>query len=156
MKPTDILDRTDKGQEEIHHRRHKLASRQRMLLLLVDGIHTAEELSQQASKIGLPATALTELVSQGYVALAAPKSGAAPGDQAPSTFERYRKARQFMNDSIVNAMGLRSFFFTLKIEKTANLADLHGLFGDYIAAMKKALGESEAEVLIVRMRELLR
>jgi len=76
-------------------------------------------------------------------------------DEKLDTWERYRKARQFMNETIVDATGLKSFFFTLKMERTSNLADLRELFNDYATAMTKALGQESADLFIARMKKLL-
>lgn len=161
MNPTDVLDKAEKGLEEIKSRKYKLHSKTRMLLLLIDGHHTYAELNDQAGKIGLPAGTLDDLIAQSFVRLhAAPAAAPAPAEgAAPASgghYEQYRAARGFMNETIVNALGLKSFLFTLKIEKTGNLDDLRKLFEDYSKAMNKALGEQTAGVFIIRMKSLLR
>lgn len=172
MNPTDMLDKTEKAQEEIKSRKYKLNAKTRMLLLLVDGNHTYAELGDQAVKIGLTAGSLDELISQGFVGAraapataAAPAAAASPAAAAPAAqaqaasgghYEQYRAARGFMNETIVDSLGLKSFFFTLKIEKTANLDGLRSLFDDYAKAMTKALGEQAAGVFIIRMKSMLK
>lgn len=84
------------------------------------------------------------------------ETGAGATNEPPEEdWRRYGEARRFMNETIVSALGLKSFLFVLKIEKTSTRADLRELFGDYSSAMMKALGESAAEVFISRMRTLL-
>ena len=60
-----------------------------------------------------------------------------------------------MNVSVVNALGLKSFFFTLKLERAGNVADLRELVEAYKAAIAKASGQAEAEVLTERLLEML-
>ena len=64
-------------------------------------------------------------------------------------------AKEFMNVSVVNALGLKSFFFTLKLERAGNVADLRELVEAYKAAIAKASGQAEAEVLTERLLEML-
>jgi hypothetical protein len=174
MNPTDFLDKTEKGQEEIKSRKYKLHAKTRMLLLLVDGQHSAADLADQAIKIGLSAATLDELYSQGFIGAKAAQAAAPAAADAPSApgrapaatagaqasggghYEQYRAARGFMNETIVDALGLKSFFFTLKIEKTSNLDDLRALMDDYAKAMTKSMGEQAAGVFILRMRSLLK
>ena len=168
MNPNDLLDKTPKGQEEIRRRKYKLPAKSRMLLLLVDGQLRAADLADQAAKLGVPNGALADLLAQGFIAPIvaseaapaaalppAPPLAAAPDHPVPAAplndFERYRAARGFMNESIVSALGLKSIFFTLRIEKTGNLEDLRGLLDEYARTMTKALGAKVAEVLVARL-----
>jgi hypothetical protein len=61
-----------------------------------------------------------------------------------------------MNVTIVDALGLKSFFFTMKLERAGTLADLRELAGPYREALAKADGEAKAEVLARRLNEMLR
>jgi len=176
MNSDDILDKTPKGQEEIQSRKYKLPAKSRMLLLLVDGRQSAAQLAEQSVKLGVPEGALADLLAQGFVVpvvtpVAAPQSAPATALPTPpqatpaeatsvsaaplSAIDRYREARNFMNESIVSALGLRSLFFTLQIEKTANLEDLHGLLDEYQRTMTKALGAKATGVLVARLKAML-
>ena len=161
MRPTDILDKSAKGQEEIRTRKHKLAGKPRMLLLLIDGRHPVFVLREQSDKLGLPADTLDQLVDEGFVevagnaanpaAAASREAGALPADH----FERYTAARRLMTESIFSALGLKSFLFNLKIEKTANRDDLNALMPEYERLMTKGMSADGAAVFVKRLRELL-
>ena len=60
-----------------------------------------------------------------------------------------------MNDSVVNALGMRAFFLTLKIEGCSNTGELANLLDDYSKAIEKGSGPEAAAVLTERARELL-
>jgi len=76
--------------------------------------------------------------------------------QVPATdADRFRTAQKFMNDCAVDALGLRAFFWTLKLEKAATCADLTQLLPDFRKAMAKARGEAAAALLDTRARSLL-
>ncbi len=182
LSPNDILDKTLKGQEEIQGRKYKLPAKSRMLLLLVDGQLRAADLTGQAVRLGVPETALSELLAEGFIApsltsqgapslapqavpapppiASVPRPAPAPPDyRAPASllteFERYREARRFMNESVVNALGLKSIFFTQQIEKTGNLEDLREILADYQRTMAKALGAKVAAGLVAQLNTML-
>ncbi len=160
MKTTTILSRSPKGQEEIEHREHKLAGKMRMLLFLVDGHLSLNELTEKAQRMGLGKDAVSQLLAGGFISIvkiediqAANQSP--PADKGQDAWERYRRARQFMNETIVDAIGIKSFFFTLKIERTSNLEELRSLLNDYTTSMLKALGQESGDLFVSRMKKLL-
>jgi hypothetical protein len=168
MQPTDVLVKTDKGVEEVKTRKYRLAARSRILLFMIDGRHAIGEILDQTSKLGMPATALKELIDGEFVtnisastarAAVGGKSvpGGADGGQATSDdVERYIRAQKFMNDTIVDALGIKAFFFTLKLERCATIADLQELMDDYTKAMEKNMGGDMAQLAIRRVRDLLK
>jgi hypothetical protein len=79
---TRILDKTDKGREEIASRKHGLAPRLRTLLVMIDGKHSQEDLLKQVSGLGLTEQSVNELMDGGFVSF---HDSAAPTNAAPST-----------------------------------------------------------------------
>ncbi len=169
MRPTDILDKSEKGQEEIRTRKHKLTGKTRMLLLLVDGLHPTFVLSEQAEKMGLPADTLDTLMAEGFIEVRrvakvsaattdAPVAGTATRERSADSerFAHYTAARRLMTESIFSALGLKGFLFTLKIERTANQDDLRVLIPEYERLMVKALSAEAASLFVKRLRELTR
>ena len=61
-----------------------------------------------------------------------------------------------MNVTVVDALGIKSFFFTLKLERAGNLAELRELIDSYRAAILKGSGEDEARVFTERLNVMLR
>jgi hypothetical protein len=77
-------------------------------------------------------------------------------DEAPSDEAgRFRIAKQYMNDTVVNSLGLRGFFFTLKLEQAGTCQDLEGLLDAYAKTIAKASTPEAAQVMAERARELL-
>jgi hypothetical protein len=161
-----IYRKTAAGLAEVKDRRLKLNPRVRTMLILIDGAIPEFMLKEDGARVGAPADFLEQLVRAGLVekaeGVAAP--GAAPGaapragtGAAPADeFTRFRAAKDFMNVTIVDALGIKSFFFTLKLEKAAVVADLRALAGAYREALAKAEGEEHAKVMAARLREMLR
>ena len=165
MNLNEIYVKTDKGREEIQTRRNQLPSALRSLLIMIDGRSSAGEILRQVSPMGITPDALEQLISQGFIDLdrpaqpaatapAAPPAGDSAADSRPDS-QRFLTARQFMTDTVVNAMGLRSFMFTLKLEKAETLQDLRALLAEYTRLMEKGTGAMEAEVLVRQARALL-
>ena len=57
--------------------------------------------------------------------------------------------------TIVDALGIRAFLFTLRLERCATRADLKTLLPDYARSLMKKLPTPDAGVLIERTGELL-
>ncbi len=158
MDSSAAIARTAAGTGEIKERRFRLNPKQRALLILIDGSRTAAFHREQARRLGLPADTLDELQGLGLVgepepvaAAAVESAAAAPGEAV----QRFMAARQLMNDAVVDALGLRAFFFTLKIERTGNLDDLRGLLPEYTRQLRRAHGPEVADELIGRAGQLL-
>jgi len=106
--------------------------------------------------------AYEHLLAEGYVAPVAgtetPAAGAtepAPRVVTRDELARFRAAKAFINETIVDALGVRAFLFTLKLERCSTRADLTALLPDYEKAIRKFRGEAETKLLVERAHELL-
>ena len=148
-------DKTDKGREEIAQGRKNLRGKLRTVLFLVDGGKDVGAIQQQMAMIGAPVDAISQLADQGYIA---PLGGNAPAPAATVTddaMKRFRVAKAFMNETIVDARGIRAFGFTLKLERCATLPDLAALLPDFSEALQKSLDRDAARAMVDRARELV-
>ena len=148
-------DKTDKGREEISQGRKNLRGKLRTVLFLVDGGKDVGAIQQQMAMIGAPADAISQLADQGYIvplgAAAPPAAVAVSNDPV----KRFRVAKAFMNETIVDARGIRAFGFTLKLERCATLQDLAALLPDFSEALLKSLDRDAARAMVDRARELV-
>jgi hypothetical protein len=155
---TDIVFKTAEGAAEVAARSRKLPQRLRTMLILIDGRLSAGQLMEAGAKLGVPDDFLESLQQQGLVTVkpspAMPSVAATAPVDLPAT-DRFRAAQKFMNDTVVDALGFRAFFFTLKLEKCFNRADLTGLLDDYAKAIAKGSGDDVSRVLAARAREML-
>jgi hypothetical protein len=166
MSAKTVFLKTDLGLEEVNNRKHKLPAKLRTMLILIDGQHDESTLIHDAHSIGAPEDFLERLMSIELIMKRTVGTSAANDAIAdlplpetttePDEYTRFRAAKEFMNVSIVDAMGIRSFFFTLKLERAGNVADLRELAASYTKAIEKASGSEMAEVLSTRLRKLLR
>jgi hypothetical protein len=155
MDATAVYRKTPKGEEEVKTRGARLPQKLRTLLILTDGTKKLAELQEVAKRLGIAADSLGTLEAQGLIERAAP-AGAAPvaatgGDEV----QRFQAAQRFMNDTVVNALGIRSFFFVLKLEKCGTRAELREILDGYGKAIEKGAGAAEAAVLAEHARALL-
>jgi hypothetical protein len=182
MNKHDIYEKSAAGVDEVRLRTRGLHPRLRTMLIMVDGTRTLEQLETAAATLGAPSDFLGQLLSQDLVVLriaapraaaaakAAPSSVPAPAPAAerpavpsapaspvlPATdAERFRATQKFMNDCAVDAMGIRAFFWTLKLEKASTCDDLRQLLPEFRKAMAKARNEAAAALLETRARSML-
>lgn len=169
MNDDDVLDKTGSGRDELRTRAAGLNQRVRSILIMVDGARTVGDLRVAIERLSAPPDTLESLLALGLVvqtytapAPLARADPAVPDADEPIVAagandpERFRVAKKFMNDTVVDALGLRAFMFTLKLEKCATLADLARLAPEYSRALVKAKGTEVAGALRTRLRELLR
>jgi hypothetical protein len=159
MAGTTRFAKTDKGLEEIRFRGKNLRGRLRTMLILIDPSKTENDLRASAVRIGVEPDFLETLLRDGFVAPVA-ESETGPAYQAPRVVTRaerarFRAAKSFINETIVDALGVRAFLFTLKLERCSTRADLAALLPDYEKAIRKFRGEAETKLLVERANELL-
>jgi hypothetical protein len=153
-----VYRKTPKGEQEIRARSAKLTQKLRTMLILIDGTKDKLQLNGMAKQLGVADDYLASLESLGLIEAGGASAGAAAADAAApqDEFERFRAAQRFMNQTVVNALGMRSFFFTLKLEKCSNRAELAEMLDEYAKAVAKGADDNEAGVLTARARELLK
>jgi hypothetical protein len=153
--------RTEKGHGEIAQGRRTLRGKPRTLLFLIEPGKPLEVIQQHAAQIGASSDALAQLIADGYVIELRPGAAEPGAGEAGSRVagmgevERFRIAKAFMNDAIVDALGIRAFLFTLRLERCATRADLKALMPDYAQSLMKKLDADNARTLVERTQELL-
>ena len=181
MDDSETFVKTASGLDEVRTRALKLPQRLRTMLILIDGTRTVAQLRQAQLALSAPPDFLVNLVALGLVASdmatvpAAPAAAslavinltdvvdvvdvdlslAAADSGPPQDAEKFRAGLKFMNDTAVDMLGLRAFFFTLKIEKCFTMADLKDLIPQFSSAISKSKGPEIARALEERVRRLI-
>ena len=155
--------KTDRGRSEVSERRLKLGSRQRVMLIAINGEHAVRTVREKFRSLGDVDALLQELADAGLLEVvhagaanmleAARAAAVAEADIPPVPL-----ARQFMNESVVATRGLRAFMFTLKIERCYTKQELLELLPEYRRTLAKSLDQvavtaysERAEALIARI-----
>ena len=158
MEAVQRFGRTPKGQEEISQSRKSLPAKLRTVLFLIDADKDVRDIQRKIALIGAPNDALEQLVSGGYVAPVGEFNAPITEGTALSIEDQiaqFRVAKAFMNETIVDALGIRAFMFTLKLERCATPADLASLLPEYAQNLMKKLDREAVRALVERTKELL-
>jgi hypothetical protein len=174
MNDNQVFVKTTLGSDELKSRARRLPSRARTMLIMVDGIQTLAQLNAAAATIGAPDGCMALLLAQGLIQ-AKPKAALrepAANTTSPSSVQavdvpidfetpeltdaaRYLAAQKLMNDSAVDTLGLRAFFFTLKLERAFTCDDLRAALPDFGKALAKGKDPAAAALIEARVRVLL-
>src|SRR4051794_23830109 len=155
MDTNAVYQKTPKGEDEIKTRNAKLPQKQRTMLILIDGTKTFAQLQAISQRLGITEDYLGALEAQGLIARIGGAAASVGAEGPKDEVQRFSAAQRFMNDTVVNALGMRAFFLTLKIEKCSSRGELAELLDDYAKAITKGQGAESAAVLTDQARELL-
>lgn len=140
MNPQAILVKTGKGVEEIETRKHKLDSKLRTLLIVVNGKSTAAELLQNFAQRGDVTPLLERLLAEGFVSEGA--GAAAAAAEAGAAFEELRAE---LSQAITAVLGPGGDAISSEIEDCRSLEQLRAYVGGRRAMLEGALGNRGAQ-----------
>jgi hypothetical protein len=149
--------RTPLGSAELNLRRSDLGAVVNSLLMLVNGRRDRDDLVSVALRLGAPAESIDMLERQGLIEVAPLPAGKAllrpvpptpPGTAAQIDNERYVLLYKNLVTACKEQLGLKGFFFQLRIEKAANLQALEELIAPMSEAIAKAQGPEAANLFV--------
>ena len=153
--------KTEQGRAEIESRSRKLPGGLRSLLLLVDGRRTVAELQELAKRLNAPEDALQQLLSLELIsgegaAAASPPSIGEPANEpiAPRDggSNRFGILYALMTDLVREQLGVRGYFFQLKLERAQDDAALEARLPELQSALAKKTSMQGAASAIARIR----
>lgn len=154
-----VFAKTDLGRRTIQHRSIELSRAARTILLLVDGRSPVAKLQQFIAATNASEKTLQELESMGLIApvngvqaapLQAVEAASAP---ALAETERFNGLYELMCEVSATFLGLRGYFIQLKIERSANAAELLELRRDLIESIRNRHGAEVAKEISLRLKE---
>ena len=174
---TTVYQKTDKGQEEIRTRAHRLDQRHRALLLMVNGEKTCDEILVQLQPLGFDQSVFGALEQDGYIRLhsaesvahaksvslstsaaaaaSTPTPNSAPAAAGGGGDEGYQRLYRIYTENISRYIGLRGYLLEMKVEKAANVADLVALRDSLKTSLVKTRGEPETSNVIAQLDLLI-
>jgi hypothetical protein len=162
MDPSEIYAKTELGLQELKERKLNLPVTLRGLLILIDGNRTVAEVLVKARALKLDERAMTALERGGLIAkrFSAPsvahgEASATPVQRSEDEVERYLQAQQMMSDAINAHLGFRGYGMIMRLQKTANVRDLHDLLPDFAKALVKRLGIEPATPIVSSIERLI-
>lgn len=153
-----IYRKTDKGVAEINGSERTVDRRLRPLLILVDGNRTATYIHSLIGGIGIREEDFDQLISGGFIEpIALPKlvpaanDADATGAAAPAVpvqrrgaVDQYCDGKRYLSETAADRLGLKSFFFQLKLEKTSTPEDLLALLPEFEEALTRKVHDDYA------------
>jgi hypothetical protein len=163
MDPSEIYAKTELGLRELKERSRNLPLTLRSLLILIDGNRTVAQVLVKARALRLDERAMTALERGGLIAkrfsapsvLRGPEVREAAPQRSEDEIERYLQAQQMMSDAINAHLGFRGYGMMMRLQKTANVRDLHDLLPEFAKAMVKRLGIEPATPIVSSIERLL-
>ena len=160
MDTAAIYAKTELGLREVKERTLNLPVPMRGLLIMIDGRRTVADILEKAKVLRLDSNAFEALEVGGLIARKFPMLSRASNDEdlAPGSdaeVARFRQAQQAMSDAIDAHLGLRGYTLTLKVQRSANLGELHGLLREFAAALVKRTGIDEATPIVSGIETLI-
>jgi hypothetical protein len=182
MSTGQIYIKTPLGIDEIQNRTLNLAPRLRTMLIMIDGHKPVSVLKESAAKFSCPEDFIESLEAAGLIAkldatagtpppkvvatvpvassdsiamMTTAAASSAPVEPIQDEYARFRVAKDFMNTAVVNSLGMKAFFFTLKLERAGTVDDLRGLVKPFQDALTKAIGAAKADELTKQLLEYL-
>ncbi|TMG98676.1 MAG: hypothetical protein E6H71_05295 [Betaproteobacteria bacterium] len=158
MHSSDIYTKTELGVRELRERHLNLPLPLRSLLIMIDGNRTVANVLEKARALGLDDKAFETLAIQGLVApkFSAPSAavnGAMEPQRSEADVERYLRAQQMMSDAINSHLGFRGYGLMMRLQKAANLHELHDLLRDVAAVLVKRMGIDGATPIVSEIEQ---
>ena len=80
---------------------------------------------------------------------------AVPSARSEDEVQRYLQAQQLVSDAINQHLGFRGYGLMMRLQKTANIRDLHDLLPDFAKALVKRIGMGPATPIVEAIERLI-
>jgi hypothetical protein len=153
MASEEVFRKSPEGQAALDARDKRISARLRALMLMSEG-KPMSQFATTAAALGAPPDALEQLVRLGFVRTA---SSPAPAPPPPleDAYTRFRTVSGLFREIAADVLGLKAFFFILKVEKASTLEDLRELLPVLLPAVAKARGADKAASVEAQLRAML-
>jgi len=160
MHPGEIYAKTEDGIREVKERKLSLPIALRSLLIMIDGKLTVGEVIQRARALRVDEEAVTTLERAGLIAkrFSAPSEASAGPASAPRSEDEAQQfvvAQRRLSDLINEHLGLRGYLLIMRVERAANLRDLHDMLPDVAKALVKRIGIEAATPIVADLEQLI-
>jgi hypothetical protein len=160
MHPGEIYAKTEDGIREVKERKLNLPIALRSLLIMIDGKATIADVLERARALRVDEDSVAALERAGLVA----KRFSAPSvaDIAPAATprsedeaQRFIAAQRRLSDLINEHLGIRGYLLVMRVERAANLRDLHDMLPDFAKALVKRIGVERATPIVTDLEQLI-
>ncbi|HEY3177877.1 MAG TPA: hypothetical protein VGL25_03250 [Casimicrobiaceae bacterium] len=153
MDGSDIYAKTELGARELKERHLHLPLPLRSVLIMVDGNRTVADVLEKARALRLDEKALETLAVNGLIAPKFAVPSAAANEtidpvRSDDEIERYRIVQRMISDAINSHLGLRGYALMMRLQKAADMRDLHALLRDFATVLVKRVGIDGATPIV--------
>lgn len=161
MNPDEIYAKTELGLQELKERKLNLSIALRSLLILIDGERTVLQILAKGQSLNLDDRALATLERSGLIAKrysgrSESDTETIPGERSADEIARFLRAQRMMDAAINHHLGFRGYGLMLRMQKTANLRDLHDLLPDVAKALVKRIGFDAATPIVNEVEQVIK
>jgi len=160
MHPGEIYAKTEAGARELQERKLNLPIALRTLLIMIDGNRTVSDVLERARALRVDADALAVLERAGLIArkFGAPstvKAAIGPEGRSEDEVQRFIAAQRQFSDAINAHLGFRGYLLMMRLQRAANLRDLHDFLPDFAQALVKRIGIDAASPIVAEFERLI-
>ena len=164
--------KTAAGHAEMAAREQRLSQRHRLLLLLVDGQRTLEEVVEQGRRCGVPRGYIDELFALGLIVIGPPPTAPMPLDgpdtlgpgsavsdtelaRLDATDGSFAQARQVLLGLLRAHAPVSGAVMMLRVRRARSRAELRALLPDVQARLQRVRPQGEPREQLLRVESLL-
>lgn len=160
MHPGEIYAKTEAGVRELQERKLNLPIAVRTLLIMIDGNRTVADVLERARALRVDADALAVLERSGLIVrkFGAPstvKAATGPEGRSEDEVERFMAAQRQLSDAINTHLGFRGYLLMMRLQRAANLRDLHDFLPDFAQSLVKRIGIDAAAPIVAEFEQLI-
>jgi hypothetical protein len=160
MHPGEIYAKTEAGARELQERKLNLPIALRTLLIMIDGNRTVADVLERARALRVDADALAVLERAGLIArkFGAPstvKAAIDPEGRSEDEVQRFIAAQRQFSNAINAHLGFRGYLLMMRLQRAANLRDLHDFLPDFAQALVKRIGIDAASPIVAEFERLI-
>ena len=156
----EIYAKTEAGVRELHERKFNLPIALRSLLIMIDGNRSVADVLESARALRVDAEAIAALERAGFIArkFGAPsttKSATEPEQRSEDEVERFIAIQRKLSDALNAHLGFRGYLLGMRLQRAANLRDLHDFLPDFARALVKRMGIDAAAPIVAEFERLI-
>lgn len=140
-----IYRKSEKGAEAIATRGHGVGGKQRMLLILVDGKKSAEELIKLAAGMGESAQLLQQLEAEGLIEVVAAAAVAKPAATGLPTGVDLGKARTLATRLLAEQLGPLADELAIRLEAARDMPQFVEVMKRAYTVVREVKGQAAAD-----------
>ncbi|WP_459569788.1 hypothetical protein [Cupriavidus sp. 8B] len=162
-----LLEKTDRGRQEVAARSGALDGRRRALLIMVDGRTSSKEILACAGELGLDASAVFQLLHVGFIRTvseaddepAVQSFAEVPPVSAKSEAALQRRslaaARMYLMDAMVRTFGTTDHPVRRQLIEATDPASVEAVFGEFLGILQEIATPSMAGQIEESFRSLI-